>query len=297
MDSAAITVDIKTDTIFQVFELPSFNNIGGFITRGNGPNEEIFVDTYIQHIKENVFLYRSISSIKIINYDTQTRKFEILNQINLTAELMDFWHLFKLGDVIIGCRTEENSEKEFISFNLKTKEISDFGANFPIVENKIADVNKNRLFAKANTVKPDGKLFASVYDKFPILRIYTNTGELKKEIHYENKQNFPVALVEKKPSMEDIGMIMQNYRMIKSSDNYIYALYIGKLEKDIGRGLNDFSNEIHVWDWDGNPIVKILLDAKIFTFDVDQTDEYLICSSLESLDVLYKYNFSQIKDL
>lgn len=88
---------------------------------------------------------------------------------------------------------------------------------------------------------------------------------------------------------------MQNYRKIKSSNRYIYALYIGKTSREISVGLEDFSNEIHVWNWSGKPVAKILLDRKIFSFDVDANDRYLICASLNSLDELYKY-YLEIKD-
>jgi hypothetical protein len=39
-------------------------------------------------------------------------------------------------------------------------------------------------------------------------------------------------------------------------------------------------------------IPKLLLDKKIFSFDVDKNDDYLICASLNSLDELYKYGLS-----
>ncbi len=47
LDSAVIVQDLKSDTIFQVFKFPSFAYAGGFVKRGGGPDEEIFVDPFM----------------------------------------------------------------------------------------------------------------------------------------------------------------------------------------------------------------------------------------------------------
>jgi hypothetical protein len=231
-------------------------------------------------------------SVKIINFNLETNEMDLMEKIDIPTELIDIWHIFKLEDNIIGCNLSHETIKEFVGFNTKTKEDFDFGAEFPKVEKKMDGNYRNILFAKTTISKPDGSAFASVYDKFPILRIYSKDGILKKEIRYKNNQLFPNALIENDPSEHSLKNIMQNYRKIKSSNKYIYALYIGKTTEEIDIGLNDFSNEIHVWDWNGKPIAKILLDKKIFSFDIDNKDQYLIGASLNSLDELYKYNLN-----
>ena len=109
------------------------------------------------------------------------------------------------------------------------------------------------------------------------------------DIRLENNQSFPIALLQSEPSPSNVKNIVQNYRMIRSTNEFIYALYIGKKEGDLAPGLNDFSDELHIWDWNGTPKARLKLDKKIFSFDVDKNNNYLICSSLESLDAFYKY--------
>lgn len=291
LDSAIVTLDLKTDTLFQVFKLPSFKYIGGFIHRGEGPDEEIFVDPFMQRLTNNQFIFRNLTGVKIAKFDTFTDSIKVINTIKLTNDVADLFHTFMLNHKIIGIKADFTTKKEFISYNPKNHEANDFGQDYPTVSKhiKIADKNKIQLFAKANTVKPDGTAFACVYDKFPILRIYTNTGKLKKEIRLDNNQSFPYALTKDEPTIGEINEMMQNYRMIKSTDHFIYALYIGKKNKDLPPGLNDFSNIIHVWDWEGNPIMELKLDKDIFTFDISNHDEFIICSSLEKLNGFYKY--------
>lgn len=292
MDSILLTIDVKADTFFQAFKLPDYNHIGGYITKGNGPNEEILIDPYIQHISGNSFLYKNISSVKVIEFDVSSNKMELIKKIDLPEELMDLWHIFKLENDLIGSNPYNETKKEFIAYDMNSEKERDFGPDFPNVEKEIEPHFRNMLFAKATTVRATGDFFASVYDKFPILRIYTKKGNIHKEVRFENKQVFPNALIQENPSESAINEITQNYRKIKSTNEFIYALYIGKAEKDIKEASGNFSNEIHVWDWDGNPIKRIKLDNDIFSFDVDSFDRFLICSSVNSLDTFYKYNLN-----
>ncbi|MDD6890674.1 MAG: BF3164 family lipoprotein [Bacteroidales bacterium] len=291
LDSAVIIQDLKADTIFQVFKFPSFTHIGGFIKRGGGPDEEMFVDPFMQRLGNNQFMFRNLTGVKMLEYDPSNTSIRTVKNIKFDTSLTDLFHVFPLNNHLIGVRMDKATPKEFVSYDPQTQNVNDFGDSYPVMDEniKIADENKIQLFAKANTVKPDGSTFACVYDKFPILRIYSNTGVLKKEIRLANNQRFPFALIKQEPSLDDVNEMMQDYRMIKATNRFIYALYIGQKNKDISPGLNDFSNIIHVWDWDGNPVMELRLDEKIFTFDVAPDDAFLICSSLEKLDGIYKY--------
>lgn len=291
LDSAVIVQDLKSDTIFRVFEFPSFAYIGGFVKRGGGPDEEIFVDPFMQRLANNQFMFRNITGVKILKYNPSTDSINTVKDIKFDTELTDLFHVFALNNRIIGVKADIATPKEFISYDPQTKRIDDFGDYYPIVDENIefTDKDKIQLFAKANTVKPDGTAFASVYDKFPILRIFSNTGKLKKDLRLDNNQRFPYALIKQEPTLDEVNEMMQNYRIIKSTNHFIYALYIGQKTKYLSPGLNDFSNIIHVWDWDGNPIMELNLDRRIFTFDVSHNNKFLICSSLEQIDALYKY--------
>jgi len=289
LDSVLISVDFKADTFFQVFKLPSFTHIGGYITKGPGPDEEIIMDPFIGRISNNEFMYKGLSSIKFIKYNN-TNNFEITTRINLPDNLVEVWAPIKLGDTIISNKAFSLTEKEYIGYNIENKKQFDFGSNYPFINKKIDPNLKAIVFAKANAVKPDGTAFACVYDKFPILRIYTNSGELKKEIRFNNGQSFPYALIDKNPSEYSLKEVMQDYRFIKSSNDYIYASYVGKNANELPDGLHYFSNEIHVWNWDGEPIKRIILDENIFAFEVDSHDNYIIATSLLNINTFYKFN-------
>jgi len=251
------------------------------------------INPYMHQIEGCKFLYQNMSSVVIAKFNMIHSTIEIIEKIQLPGELLSFTHAFYLNGNIYGSDMTGTNSQEFIGFNPVSKEILRFGPELPEVKVELVGSQKNMLFAKAITVKPSQSLFAAVYDKFPVLRIYSKDGSLEKEIWYKNKQDSPHGLIQDNPSEQDLSIIMQNYRKIKSTNNYIYALYIGKTSEEIDKdseGLNDFSNEIHIWDWNGDPIKKIILDKEIFSFCVTEDDKFLICSSLNDADRLYKYS-------
>lgn len=59
-------------------------------------------------------------------------------------------------------------------------------------------------------------------------------------------------------------------------------------------GMNDFSNTIHVWDWNGTPKAKLILDRDIFTFAVSDDDRSIIAVSLEHPECMFQYKTEQV---
>lgn len=295
LDSALIILNLKDDKFFQIFTFPDLKYLGGYIEKGRGPNEEVSIDPYIRKIHGNKLLYKTLVSIKInqINRD----ELITIKTIHIPGELININHPFIIDDILYGYNVSRITNKEFIGYDPSNNSIFDFGPSYPNAERKVPPKFRNSIFAKAIIVKPDQSSFASVYDLFPMLRIYSRNGNLLKESYYNNGQIFPSAVMSL-PTQEDANKVMQNYRKIKASNQYIYALYNGKtigesnseFNKDINGGLRDTSNEIHVWDWDGNPIMKILLDKQIFSFCITPDDKSIICTSINNLNTLFKYD-------
>lgn len=294
LDDFFVAMDMKSDTFFYFFSYPSFEYLGGFITKGKGPGEELFINPFIRHIDENTFLYQTMNSINISEFDINTANINIIEKVDLPIELMNLQHLFRLNGFYYGWDITKTTEREFIGYDPVKDDIFEFGPSHPSFEEEIPANMKNRVFEKVLVVKPDKSLFAAAYGKFPILRIYySEDGRLKNEVRFENNQKFPYALIKDDLPETAREKVMQNYWKIDATETYIYALYSGKTHGETSREFqfspDDISNELHVWDWEGNPVMKILLDRKIFSFVISPDDDYLICSSLTSMDKLYKY--------
>jgi hypothetical protein len=300
IDSILVTFDLKADTIIRAFLLPNFKYLGALIKRGRGPGEEIFVDPFVSPLTDRSFLYKSSTNIKIakIELDNLNLKIES-NEIKLPGSLINFQHLFKLNDSLTyGWDPSQEGVKEFISYDHKTNNVKAFGPDYPRIIKNVPSKFRPTLFSKIITVKPDKKSFASVYEKFKILRIYNFDGSVKKEVQFLNSVRFPKEIVENHFKNVDPKRLMIHYQKIKSTNNFIYALYSGRplsiIPRD-QRSMPNICNEIHVWNWDGDPICKLILDKDIASFEISKDDSYIIGYSLFELDILYKYNLNILK--
>jgi len=289
LDSVLITVDFKADTFFRIFNVNDFSYIGASIIKGGGPSDELYIAPCIKKLDANNFLYNALfaQKIKYAHFDVNTKSVQVYKTLNYPKKVFDFQQVFQTGDAILGISLF--SKKQYYGISA-TNEILDFG-DYPDIGKKIKQADKYHLFFNAAIKKPDDSAFAAVYADFPILQIYDKNKTLSKSLWYENHQKFPFARIKKHPTHDDVGEIMLNYRQIKATDKYIYALYDGKKIKDV-EGKDEFSNEIHLFDWQGTPVAKLLLNRNIFAFDVHQNDEYIIASSLYELEELYKFDFS-----
>jgi len=295
LDSALMLIDMKSDTILRFFESSSLKYLAASTLRGRGPNEEQDIQPFINVLENDWFLYRNLTSIKIAKFDYAGLFVDIIREIKLPGELLNFQHTLMINDsLLIGWSLDQNSKYEFISYNLKTRKTNPFGPLYPNIAD-IPETQRTLIFSKAVTLKSDKTKFAAVYDKFQLLRIYLNTGELDKEVRFSDKLNFPKELVFGDISHVDLNKVYVHYQRIQSTNNFIYALYSGKSVASMSNSNSQPTNlcsEIHVWNWEGTPIAKIILKRGCYSFAVSADDSYIVCSDIESIDTLYRYNIS-----
>ncbi len=224
VDNLLVTLDLKNDVFFQVFELKSMQYLGEFVRRGKGPDEEVMIVPYFHAQPNGGLLYQSNTKIKIVQFDISNNQVIFKKEIPIPGSLMDLQHAFLLGDNICGYRLNMNSfNQEFLTYNPESKLVLGFGPDFPNVEQEIQKAQAT-IFSKVISVKPSGDLFAAAYSLFPIVRIYDSTGLLVSETRYSNNQRFPIALIDQSMSSFHSDEIMNNYWKIKSTEKYIYAL-------------------------------------------------------------------------
>jgi len=300
LDNILVTIDMKSDTIFRQFRLPEFRYAGGFIKRGRGPGEETYVEPYIQPLSESAFLYRSVASANIVTLDLRNRNIRSQNKIKLSDSLETLQHVFLLPDSLI-CGSDlvyKGDNKEFVSYDFKKNSVKSFGSEYSNIITNLPPKTRASLFSKVITVKPDKSSFAAVYDKFMLLRIFSNKGILLHEVQFLNSPRLPNSIVEGDMRNINPDEIFMQYQKIQSTNKYIYALYSGKPLSYVSRsnqGIADVCNEIHVWTWQGKPILKISLDNNISSFVVSSDNSYLICYTSENLDKFYKYDLNSFK--
>ncbi|WP_276962664.1 hypothetical protein [Bacteroides graminisolvens] len=54
--------------------------------------------------------------------------------------------------------------------------------------------------------------------------------------------------------------------------------------------------EIHLWDWDGNPVARLMFNKNVTCFAVSQDDSYIVLYSSLDEGTLYKTDIPTLKD-
>jgi len=290
LDDELVTLDIKNDVFFQLFNLPDLRYIGPQIHKGDGPLEETLIFPYIENVGKNAFAYRTINKIKIVSHDIIKNRYILLKSYQVPQET-EILNSCLLNNGLCGYNILGKTKQEFIRYDFSSHKIQNFGPSFPSVGFSISDDKKNMLFTKIMVSKADGNRFAALYDKFPLLRVYDKDGNLLSETEYINHQVEPVGYSKKEILISDIENTTIDYMRIKATDKYIYGLYSGMTNKQLATSGIDKSAcccEIHVWDWNGSPVARFMLDKNVTCFAVSQDDSYMIFSSSLNEDILYK---------
>jgi len=132
-----------------------------------------------------------------------------------------------------------------------------------------------------------------MYERFPILRIYESSGNLLHEIRYDNNQQNPVQiLLKNNTGNQDLTL---NYFKMRATQNYIYGLYSGKTMRELEtfrNQIDDWCYELHVYDWVGNPVKRMIFDRPFFSFDVSADDRMVVLSSVNEFDKLSTFELN-----
>jgi len=295
LDSVIITLDMLDNPVFNVFNVSNFSHIGGFVNKGYGPGEESVIFPLFNKLDGNTFFYNAITHLSLLSFNKETNTLEEINKIPLPNELIGASQIFMINNNIYGYNAAMKGH-EYIGFNHESWEVFDFGPGFPEYTLKLNEEQKNVLYTKIVTNKPDGSKFAALYDKFPILRIYDDRGILLHQSQFYNQQKEPLAYLREQISLSEMNGTTINYLRIKATDSYIYGLYAGKTHGELNvqeKRVDDFCKEIHIWDWEGKPLVKFVLNKEIMAFSVSPDNKCIIGTSANHDNKLFKLEISK----
>lgn len=290
LDSFLVVIDLMSETFFHIYRLPAIEYLGGYVTKGVGPADEVAIIPNLISGQNGSFLYRTLSDLK--EATVSASGIVVQNKYSLPERFYNVMQLTKVGDVLVGFDNEMNTNNEYLQLNSENNRIVDFGGGYPELGFDIQPDKYSQLFTKSFATNPDGTKFASLYYSFPILRIYNMKSESMIEKRLNNNQGKPYV----QESSEFVESLFNettiNYLKIKTTHSYIYGLYSGKTHGELKtqeRRTADYGYEIHVWDWEGNPIAKYELCRPVFSFSVDLNDSYIVCSSVLDDNKLFRF--------
>jgi hypothetical protein len=290
-----IALDFHSDWFFKCFSLPDLEYQGNLVRQGRGPDEEMELFPYFRTYGEDGILFQTEETVKIVRVVSTHNGLglEVIVEHELPESMYDDMDLFLLDGQLFSSLSYRPSTRDFRAYCLTTGQMFEWGEMLPIKTKGVPDHHIPMLFAKLTTVKPDRKLLATVYGMLPIIRIYdAEKGELLSEMQVADFSNNERKLFNKSSAYVPDGLINYYFR-VKSTNDYIYALFSGQpsvqLSFEGGRPVyTDNASEIHIWKWDGTPVMKLELERPVFSFDVTPDNKTIIASSIVDVDKFFR---------
>lgn len=288
-------IDNMNDPLIHVFDQGRYK--GQVIKKGQGPNEMVSpFELSPSFDGKNIWIYdNSIQrwlefSGEAIATNTKavvTDKIEFARNNNTPfAPATPSWIN---GNQFI-CTNPWNHEDRFYIIDRTTMEKKGVqNPNFTFTNQLPASI-LSILFDAKMTMKPDRSKVALAGSYLDAIEIFNTKGEILNTIKGP-EAGFNFAFDEAK-SLE-MNILSTNtdtkkaYVNICSTNQYIYALYSGKRKG--GESNYNLGNCIYVFDWDGKPIKKYLLDQDLIHFDINEKEQRLYAVSKPENYIIY-YN-------
>ncbi len=251
------------------------------LTYGRGPKEAIglsdsgiFGDSIWGRDPTKQVIYKFPANIFLSNRnDTLIQDYKINRH---------YYNLVAVNDrILLGSSPIYNNDSSdigylFEAYDYKSQSITmKFGkilSNGKIPIGSLVDTHGNVL-----AVNPKGTKVAAAYLFKDALEIFdVASGEKLSDYGggMIDEIPFEVGDSEGHAYMRMVEENKRTYVIAKATNEYIYLMYSGEHFFDEGSHLG---NEIHVFDWNGEPVKKIALPFRIQAFVVGSSEEILVC--------------------
>ena len=184
--------------------------------------------------------------------------------------------------LLIGGLSDVGRYGRFVSYDLASKKVRFFG--------ELPDVRRNSrlketLYGFVSAIRPDQSRYAVAMHYFNRIEIYDSQGRMLSTIG----ESFDRA---KKISNKDIEKenLTDYYTDIIATNQYIFALKLDALEKNFAEEKEVY---VEVFDWDGNPVHRFILQEYAQGVAYDQDSKNLYSINHWTHGNIHKYNISQ----
>lgn len=278
---------------FNIFNVDTGEEIGSFCNRGQGPEDAASINCIYQFFKKEndlMTLLYAANEGKLffwnLSKSIENRK-TVFDTIVSYKNNRIFFQFYKSEDILFAYKPSDYLNKEEVAtpfYEKRTILTNHLIQDYPIYKKQSV---RNSSAAAVNTldfffytwdvIKPDGSKIAQAMRHLPQINILdTNTGDV---VGYRLQNSPDYSLLEK-----DMEFMNIYYNSIHADDKYIYASYWGKGPWDTN---NPFLNTIHVLDWSGKLLYKLMADRPYFRIWLDQVRNRLYTTDYTTDEVYY----------
>ncbi|MBG7631548.1 MAG: hypothetical protein IZT56_14115 [Bacteroidetes bacterium] len=294
MDSTLILFNIpkKSKHLFNNYSLKKGEFSKGYVSKGKGPGETIGASC-AGVIDDKLWFY-DISLNKVLITDKKKaiknnsfypfKEYKLKNHYS-RIDLMDSLNFYGIGNF------ESTSQSIIEKTNLISNEKDEYYGEFRDDLNDIEHGTIKGVYNSSINIKPSGKSIVLGYRHTDLIEIYNlDSGKC---IAVQGPEKYGVNFVAKKKTMSYMGKNEKTRKSFVSgtvTDNYIYLIYSGASAKNTSEENRfdwQYGKFIYVYDWEGNPVKKIILDRHIYAIGISDDDKTLYSHDLNTGYLIY----------
>lgn len=253
-----------------------FGVLGSFFNKGNGPAESIdpvfFCDAIFDEQNNHLCAYLYFRN-KLHNVDILSSIDSNFIVVNETIDIPDKLVCLKLREhgyyTVSMCNNRSGYHREL------TKATS---SDYCLLNDKHVSFRKDpnivyffSAFSEKNNMIIEASLFLNT------INIYSVYGDKGKTICYGNR----LERIAEKEELSEKEYLPKTFDGLRTYDNFFVCLYKGNMEN---------YNHPHLlfFDYEGRPLIDVMIPSAVFSFDIDIDDKvlYVIDNTIDSL-VIY----------
>jgi hypothetical protein len=290
---------------FNIFNLNTGQELGNYCEKGIGPNELNVVGIICNLFTEE----GDIKTWLFTGPEEELVKWNISKSVQAGKTVFDtiipykwqkennfacYYYIFRLNEDTImayvqSSETPLNEEGITVPFYqkrsiLENKLLHKYDIFNKSIYNDDAKVISEVFFNSWDCMKPDGSKIVQVMHLLCQINIIdTHTGQVT---GFRMKHTPDFSLFK-----TDMNNFKYYYSRVQADNDYIYATYKGKPREQTLEPPT--ANTIHVFDWSGRLLKKLIVDHPIYEFCLDQTTNRLYTIDMSS-DELYVCDLNQL---
>jgi len=291
VDNKIFILDRKSEGPIHIVDLETDNYVGNFGVRGKGPGE-IAVAWNISRIDDENILLLDVAQKKIQTYriDSLISGSKAVTERRINPASYTAHPVYDNQKVFFLDNSNADHRIYYTDYTNENAEISGLG-DIPTLTSE--DEPKNiRGEAEQAILKKHNNYMVVGYKLTPRIDIYNIANDTW--ISFSSPDDFtPIYKTSSEDSFAYFGITDETvgaFGDIALTDEHIYALYSGRklLDDRVTKG-----NEIYVFDYEGNPVKKLMLDKDISFFDISNENK-LYAISVDILSQLLKFDLNNI---
>ena len=279
-DSIMITKEIGSKYAFHIYNLNTQSRIGESIMIGQGPNEVLVAYIVESQLSKEAVLVLDIATQKVLFFNLNDLITENaptpFKRIDMSSDKIVF-----LEDMIVG-NNSFGSQYNLNFYDLEGKLIES-KAELPKYKSNNSNISNHIVF-QGNLTVGNNRIFY-VYYFTDLIDIYDLKGGLLKRIH--GPDNFLPEMEYSEVGSRPTKKSRDAYYCPVFADGELFVAYNGLFQKDYIETVD----QILVFDSNGNPLRRYILDKRIISFTVDTQNQiiYAICRDPEYHVIKFKY--------